>query len=58
MKRKTSAATLSHERSFTRWVASVCSTAQILECADEQITEELPAVRPETLEVWKCRRRR
>jgi hypothetical protein len=49
MKRKTRTPAPSTDRSFTHWLAAVCGTAQALTGADDCVTEEMPAVRPEDI---------
>lgn len=49
MKRKTRTTAPTTDRSFTRWLAAVCATSQTLTGADDCVTEEMPAVRPEDI---------
>jgi hypothetical protein len=58
MKRKTRTTALSTDRSFTRWLAAVCGTAQTLTSADDCVTEEMPAVRLEDITGGQQRDRR
>lgn len=58
MKRKTRTTAPPTDHSFTRWLAAVCSTAQTLTGADDCVTEEMPAVRPEDITRAQQRSRR